>query len=169
MINNIFPKSLLSMIAAGALLMSASAFATNPPADPPPGGDSPYARGPDPTVSFLEASSGPYSTRTSRVSGLVSGFGGGTIHYPTGVGGTMAVVLVITGFVSSEWSMDWWDQKRSDHGLVMMTIYTSTVFDKPPSRARQINNALENMISQNRSRTSTVREMNDTDRLGVIG
>lgn len=169
MINNIFPKSLLSMIAAGALLMSASAFATNPPADPPPGGDSPYARGPDPTVSFLEASSGPYSTRTSRVSGLVSGFGGGTIHYPTGVEGTMAAIVVIPGFVSAESSIDWWGPKLASHGFVVMTIDTNTGFDQPPSRARQINNALDYLVSQNSSRTSPVRGMIDTDRLGVIG
>src|SRR5690554_3609653 len=131
MINNIFPKSLLSMIAAGALLMSASAFATNPPADPPPGGDSPYARGPDPTVSFLHASSGRSSPRTSRVSALVSGFSGGSIHYPTAGEGTMAALVVIPGLVSAESSIDWLRLKLASQGFVVMTNDTNTGFDQP--------------------------------------
>ena len=106
MISKTLSSSLLSLLAAGALLLSSTAMATNPPVDPPaPGEESPYARGPNPTVAFLEANSGPYSTRTSRVSGLVSGFGGGTIHYPTGTEGTMAAIVVIPGFVSAESSI----------------------------------------------------------------
>lgn len=169
MINTFLPKSLASVLAAGALLLSSAAMANNPPVDPPPGGDSPYARGPDPTVSFLEARSGPYSTRTSRVSSLVSGFGGGTIHYPTGVEGTMGAVVVIPGFVSAESSIDWWGPKLASYGFVVMTIDTNTGFDQPPSRARQINNALDYLVDQNTSRTSPVRGMIDTNRLGVIG
>lgn len=170
MISKTLSSSLLSLLAAGALLLSSTAMATNPPVDPPaPGEESPYARGPNPTVAFLEANSGPYSTRTSRVSGLVSGFGGGTIHYPTGTEGTMAAIVVIPGFVSAESSIDWWGPKLASHGFVVMTIDTNTGFDQPPSRARQINNALDYLVDQNSSRTSPVRGMIDTDRLGVIG
>ena len=171
MINKTLSSSLLSMLAAGALLLSSAAMATNPaPSDPPPPGEeSPYARGPNPTVSFLEARSGPLSVRTSRVSSLVSGFGGGTIHYPTGTTGTMAAVVVIPGFVSAESSIDWWGPKLASHGFVVLTIDTNTGFDQPPSRARQINNALDYLVSQNSSRTSPVRGMIDTNRLGVIG
>ena len=107
MINKKLSQTLLSMAAAGALMFSASVFATNPPTDEPTNPGQSYERGPDPTVAFLEASSGPYSVRTSRVSGLVSGFGGGTIHYPTGTTGTMAAIVVIPGFVSAESSIDW--------------------------------------------------------------
>ncbi|SDS35700.1 cutinase [Halopseudomonas litoralis] len=169
MINKNLPSSLLSMLAAGALMLSTSAFATNPPVDDPsdPGGA--YERGPDPTVSFLEASSGPHSVRTSNVSSLTSGFGGGTIHYPTGTSGTMAAIVVIPGFVSAESSIDWWGPKLASHGFVVMTIDTNTGFDQPRSRARQINNALDYLVDQNSSRLSPVNGMIDTDRLGVIG
>src|SRR5690554_4911603 len=169
MINRTLPNSLLSMLAAGALLLSTSVMATNPPVDEPTDPGDSYARGPDPTVAFLEASSGPYSVRTSRVSGLVSGFGGGTIHYPTGTTGTMAAIVVIPGFVSAESSIEWWGPKLASHGFVVMTIDTNTGFDQPPSRARQINNALDYLVSQNTSRTSPVNGMIDTERLGVIG
>lgn len=169
MINKNLPQSLLSMLAVGALMLSTSAFATNPPVDDPSDPGQAYERGPDPTVSFLEASTGPYSVRTRNVSSLTSGFGGGTIHYPTGTSGTMAAIVVIPGFVSAESSIDWWGPKLASHGFVVMTIDTNTGFDQPPSRARQINNALDYLVDQNSSRTSPVNGMIDTDRLGVIG
>lgn len=168
-------QSALSLVAAGALLFSASALAMNPTPPPPtdpdpaPGQPSPYQRGPDPSVSFLEARSGPFSVRTRSVSSFTSGFGGGTIHYPTGTTGTMAAIVVIPGFVSAESSIDWWGPKLASHGFVVMTIDTNTGFDQPPSRARQINNALDYLLSQNSSRFSPINGMIDEDRLGVIG
>lgn len=164
-----FSKSFLSAIAAGALMLSASAMANNPPPPDDPGAPSPYQRGPDPTVSFVEASSGNYRVSTSNVSSLVSGFGGGTIHYPSNATGTMGAIVVIPGYVSGEGSIDWWGPKLASYGFVVMTIGTNTGFDQPPSRARQINNALDYLISQNTSRTSPVRGMIDPSRLGVIG
>lgn len=164
-------KSVLALCGAGALLFSMSALANNPaPTDPDDlGGGSAYQRGPDPSVSFLEADRGQYSVRSSRVSSLVSGFGGGTIYYPTGTTGTMGAVVVIPGFVSAESSIDWWGPKLASYGFVVMTIDTNTGFDQPPSRARQINNALDYLVSQNSRSSSPVRGMIDTNRLGVIG
>ena len=118
---------------------------------------------------MLEARNGPFSVRTSRVSGLVSGFGGGTIHYPTGQSGTMGAIVVIPGFVSAESSIDWWGSQLASHGFVVMTIDTNTGFDQPPSRARQINAALDYLVDQNRASGSPVNGMIDTSRLGVIG
>ena len=164
-------KGILAACGAGALLFSMSALANNPPPtdpDPGDGGSSPYQRGPDPSVSFLEADRGNYSVSTSRVSGLVSGFGGGTIHYPTGTTGTMAAIVVIPGFVSAESSIEWWGPKLASYGFVVMTIDTSG-FDQPGSRATQINNALDYLVSQNTSSSSPVRGMIDTSRLGVVG
>ncbi|WP_417547160.1 alpha/beta hydrolase family protein [Marinobacter segnicrescens] len=164
---------LRSVVAAASLLFSASVFAAGGGGSD--GGDDGctsncgYERGPDPTESFLEASSGPYSVRTDRVSSLVGGFGGGTIHYPTGTSGTMGAVVVIPGFVSAESSIEWWGPKLASHGFVVMTIDTNSGFDQPPSRATQINNALDYLIEQNGSSSSPVSGMIDTNRLGVIG
>lgn len=164
----ILPKTLSALLAASALMLSASVMAANPtPPDPGPGTG--FQRGPNPTVSLLEADRGPYSVNTSRVSGLVSGFGGGTIHYPSGTTGTMAAIVVIPGYVSAESSIDWWGPKLASHGFVVMTIDTNTGFDQPPSRARQINNALDYLIGRNTAVGSPVRGMIDTNRLGVIG
>ena len=165
---NKMSRSFLSMLAAGALLFSASAMAGNP-TRPPVGDTDQYQRGPDPSESMLEARNGPFSVRTSRVSGLVSGFGGGTIHYPTGTTGTMAAIVVIPGFVSAESSIEWWGPKLASHGFVVMTIDTNTGFDQPPSRARQINNALDYLIDENNTSRSPINGMIDINRLGVVG
>ncbi|QJD59054.1 alpha/beta hydrolase [Pseudomonas sp. gcc21] len=166
--NKNISKSFLSMLAAGALLFSASAMAGNPTVPPEDVTDE-YQRGPDPTESMLEARNGPFSVRTSRVSGLVSGFGGGTIHYPTGTTGTMAAIVVIPGFVSAESSIEWWGPKLASHGFVVMTIDTNTGFDQPPSRARQINNALDYLVDETNTSRSPINGMIDINRLGVVG
>ncbi|SDU28456.1 alpha/beta hydrolase family protein [Halopseudomonas salegens] len=170
-------KTLFSAVAVSALLFSASVMASNPTPPPPseptdptdPGGSSPYQRGPNPTVSFLEGDRGQHRVATSNVSSWVSGFGGGTIHYPSDASGTMAAVVVIPGYVSAESSIEWWGPKLASYGFVVLTIDTNSGFDQPPSRARQINNALDYLIDQNSSRRSPVRGMIDTSRLGVVG
>lgn len=101
---------LRSFIAAASLVFSASTLAAGGGGSGDDGCTSNcgYERGPDPTESFLEASRGPFSVRTENVSSFVGGFGGGTIHYPTGTSGTMGAIVVIPGFVSAESSIEWW-------------------------------------------------------------
>ncbi|MCZ9342854.1 alpha/beta hydrolase, partial [Streptomyces sp. TRM76130] len=62
--------------------------------------DNPYERGPAPTESSIEALRGPYSVSETSVSSLgVTGFGGGTIYYPTSTSdGTFGAVAVAPGF-----------------------------------------------------------------------
>lgn len=173
MFNQIGKKSALSLIAAGSLIFSASAFAIGGGGTGGGGGgcesDCGFERGPDPSVSSLEASNGPYSVRTTNVSGTVRGFGGGTIHYPTGTEGTMAAIVVVPGFVSPESSIAWWGPKLASHGFVVMTIATNNGFDQPNSRASQLNAALDYLIDQNNGSRSPISGMVDTDRLGVMG
>jgi|TARA_R110000850_G_scaffold135112_1_gene256260 dienelactone hydrolase len=173
--------SLLSLLAASALMFSASTFAYNPAPPPPSPTPTPtpgplpgqpndgFQRGPNPSVSLLEAERGPFSVRNARVSSSVRGFGGGTIYYPTGTTGTMGAIVVIPGYVSPESSIAWWGPKMASHGFVVMTIATNRTTDQPSSRATQINAALDYLISQNSTSGSPVRNMIDTDRLGVMG
>lgn len=167
---NAFGKLVMS---GSILLLSLNVFATSDP-DPDPEPDSPcadcsYERGPDPTTSSLEASRGPYSVRTISVSSRVSGFGGGTIHYPTGTSGTMGVIAVVPGFVSSESSIRWWGPRIASHGFVVITIDTNSGFDNPDSRANQLNAALDYVISQSNSSSSSISGMVDPSRRAVMG
>ena len=167
-------KAFRAMVASAALLCALPAFATNPAPTPTPTpptnpGSGSYQRGPDPSVSFVQAARGQHSVSTQRVSSSVRGFGGGTIHYPTGTTGTMGAIVVIPGYVSAESSIQWWGPKLASYGFVVMTIDTNSGYDQPPSRATQINAALDYLVSQNSSSSSPVRGKIDTSRMGVVG
>ncbi len=167
-----FKKTLLSL---SALLLPLAVLASDPPPpepdpDPePPTGGGGFERGPNPTNSSLEADRGPFSVRTINVSSRVSGFGGGTIHYPTGTSGTMGAIAVIPGYVSYERSIEWWGPRIASHGFVVITIDTNSIYDQPDSRARQLDAALDYVISQSNSSSSAIRGMVDPNRRGAIG
>ena len=145
-----------------AAVFSMQVFATTPTPTPepdpePPGGCSNcYQRGPDPTESALEADRGPYSVRTINVSSWVSGFGGGTIHYPVGTQGTMGAIAVIPGYVSYENSIEWWGGRLASWGFVVITMDTNTIYDQPDSRANQLSAALDYVIAQSNSGSSAI-------------
>ena len=172
-------------LGASALLLSFNLFATTPPVEPPPTNQPPtqqppwvpqppsnsFQRGPDPSESALENTRrGPYSVRTINISGFSArGFGGGTIHYPTGTTGTMAAIAVIPGYVSYENSIEWWGGRLASWGFVVITMDTNTIYDQPDSRARQLSSALDYVINESDSRSSPIAGMIDRDRLGAIG
>lgn len=159
-----------------AAIFSMQVFATTPTPTPtpdpdpePPGCSNCYQRGPDPTENALEADRGPYSVRTINVSSWVSGFGGGTIHYPVGTQGTMGAIAVIPGYVSYENSIEWWGGRLASWGFVVITMDTNTIYDQPDSRANQLSAALDYVIAQSRSSSSAISGMVDPNRLGAIG
>lgn len=124
-----------------------------------------YWRGPDPTVRSIEASRGPYSTSTTRVSSLVSGFGGGTIYYPTTTSdGTFGGVVVAPGYTASQSSMSWYGHRLASQGFVVFTIDTNSRFDQPNSRATQMLAALDYLTER-----SSERHRVDANRLAVMG
>lgn len=168
-------KYLPLVVIASIGLLSTSVFGSSddpepdPDPVPPPCTDCDYTRGPDPTVSSLEADRGPYSVSTINVSSSVSGFGGGTIHYPRGTTGTMGVIAVVPGFVSAESSIRWWGPRIASHGFVVITIDTNSGYDQPDSRAQQLNAALEYTIGKSQDSSSAISGMVDANRRGVIG
>ncbi|MET8657151.1 bis(hydroxyethyl) terephthalate hydrolase [Streptomyces griseus] len=128
--------------------------------------DNPYERGPAPTDASIEASRGPYATSQSSVSSLaVSGFGGGTIHYPTPTAdGTFGAVVISPGFTAYESSIAWLGPRLASQGFVVFTIDTNTTLDQPDSRGRQLLAALDYLTQR-----SSVRTRVDASRLGVMG
>ncbi len=126
-------------------------------------------RGPNPTTASLKSKSGPFNVATSRVSGFLTGFGGGTLHYPTNTTGKMGAIAVIPGYVSYESSIKWWGPRLASHGFVVITMDTNTIYDQPNSRADQLSKALDYVIAQSNSRTSPIYGKVDSTRLGAIG
>ncbi|GAA3964649.1 lipase [Streptomyces marokkonensis] len=128
--------------------------------------DNPYERGPAPTESSIEAPRGPYSVADTNVSSLVvSGFGGGTIYYPTSTSdGTFGAVVISPGFTAYESSIAWLGPRLASQGFVVFTIDTNTTLDQPDSRGRQLLAALDYLTER-----SSVRGRVDSSRLGVMG
>ncbi|MFJ4809152.1 bis(hydroxyethyl) terephthalate hydrolase [Streptomyces longwoodensis] len=128
--------------------------------------DNPYERGPAPTTSSIEALRGPYAVSETSVSSLaVTGFGGGTIYYPTSTGdGTFGAVAVSPGYTGTQSSIAWLGPRLASQGFVVFTIDTLTTLDQPDSRGRQLLAALDYLAER-----SSVRGRIDASRLGVMG
>jgi len=128
--------------------------------------DNPYERGPDPTVASIEARRGSFSVADVNVSRLVvTGFGGGTIYYPTSTAeGTFGAVAVAPGYTARESSMAWLGPRLASQGFVVFTIDTITTSDQPASRGDQLLRALDYLTER-----SSVRSRIDVDRLAVMG
>ncbi|MGW6859830.1 bis(hydroxyethyl) terephthalate hydrolase [Streptomyces xanthophaeus] len=148
---------------APALLAGALFTALMPSAN---AADNPYERGPAPTVASIEASRGSYSVGQTSVSSLsVSGFGGGTIYYPTSTAdGTFGAIAVSPGFTADQSSIAWLGPRLASQGFVVFTIDTNTRYDQPASRGEQLLAALDYLTGR-----SSVRSRIDSTRLGVMG
>ena len=93
----------------GAITLTAALIAV--PAAPALAAN-PYERGPAPTVASIEASRGSFAIAQVTVArSSVSGFGGGTIYYPTSTdAGTFGAVAASPGFTASQSSVAWFGQ-----------------------------------------------------------
>lgn len=174
----VMPSSIPVKILTGvcSLLFSVSAFSFTPSPDPDPDPgpgpcqeDCDFTRGPNPTSNYLEASSGPYNVSTIGVSRSVSGFGGGTVHYPQGTTGTMGAIAIVPGFLAGESSIAWWGPRLASHGFVVITIATNSTFDQPGSRSTQLGRALDYVINLSNSSSSPISGMVDSTRVAAMG
>ncbi len=126
----------------------------------------PYERGPDPSVSSIRTT-GPYAYSTSSVSSWVSGFGGGTVYYPTGTSETFGGVVVSPGYTASSSSMAWFGRRMASHGFVVLVIDTNSRYDQPNSRGTQLLAAADWLSSS--SPPAAVRNRLDSSRMAVAG
>ncbi len=125
----------------------------------------PYERGPAPTTASIEATRGPFAVTQTAVPAPVTGFGGGTIYYPTSTdAGTFGAVAISPGFLNSQANIAWLGPRIASQGFVVFTIDTTSGWDAPDSRASQLLAALDYLTQQ-----STVRSRIDASRLGVMG
>ncbi len=150
--------SLAAFLAVGGMVTAQSGSAG--------AAENPYERGPEPTVSSIEAPRGHYAVSETRVPSLgVTGFGGGTIYYPTSTAdGTFGAVAISPGFTATQSSISWLGPRLASQGFVVFTIDTLTTVDQPDSRGDQLLAALDYLTQR-----STVRGRVDSSRLGVMG
>ncbi|WP_167001688.1 alpha/beta hydrolase [Mumia sp. ZJ430] len=129
------------------------------------GAENPYERGPAPTTSSV-LGNGSYSVGSTSVSSLlVTGFGGGTIYYPsTTSDGTFGGVVLAPGFTATSSAYAGLARRVASHGFVVFAIDTTTTLDQPDSRGRQILAALDYLTQR-----SSARSRVDASRLAVSG
>ncbi|WP_420712246.1 alpha/beta hydrolase [Streptomyces sp. NRRL S-920] len=149
---------LAALLAAGGLLTAQSGSAG--------AAQNPYERGPAPTVSSIEAVRGHYAVSETRVSSLgVTGFGGGTLYYPTTTSdGTFGAIAIAPGYGGTQSSISWLGPRLASQGFVVFTIDTLSTLDQPAGRGGQLLAALDYLIQR-----SSVRDRVDSGRLGVMG
>lgn len=128
-----------------------------------------YETGPSPSLSFLQASSGPLSVATANVSSSVDGFGGGTIYYPANVNQELAAISIAPGFTNTQSAVAWWGPILASHGFVVITINTNSRFDQPESRGRQLDSALSYLIDEGNRSGSPISGLIDENRLATMG
>ncbi|MEV2211719.1 discoidin domain-containing protein [Streptomyces sp. NPDC050997] len=91
---------------------------------------------PDPTTASLEATNGPLTTATYTVPSP-SGYGSGTVTYPTASGSYPGVVLM-PGYYGTQQNLQWLAPRLASWGFVVINVGTNTLIDDPESRGRQI-------------------------------
>ncbi|RII20342.1 Lipase 1 [Streptomyces sp. YIM 130001] len=160
------PKSRATQVALGAAAVAAGLCAALLPGEQADAAENSYERGPDPTESSIEAPRGSYDVSEERVSSVgVSGFGGGTIYYPTSTeDGTFGAVAVAPGYTADQTSMAWYGPRLASQGFVVFTIDTNTRLDQPAARGDQLLAALDYLTER-----SDVSSRIDSERLGVMG
>jgi dienelactone hydrolase len=146
-----------------ALALGAGGVGVAPDAE---AGLNPYERGPAPTVAGIEAAVGPFAIAQAIVAASsVSGFGGGTVYYPTSTSaGTFGAVAISPGYTGTKASVAWLGPRLASQGFVVFTIDTLSRYDQPSSRGRQLLAALDYLVQ-----SSAVRTRIDAARLGVMG
>lgn len=100
---------------------------------------------PNPTTASLEATNGPLAIATYTVPNP-SGYGSGTITYPT-AGGSYPGVVLMPGYQGTQQNLQWLAPRLASWGFVVINVGTSTLGDDPASRGRQISAAGTQLIS----------------------
>lgn len=121
---------------------------------------------PDPTVALLEATNGPLAIDTYVVPNP-SGYGGGTVTYPTAAGSYPGVVLM-PGWQGNQGNLAWLAPRLASWGFVVINVDTLTLNDDPNSRGTQISAAGTQLINLSAASSNPISgKVNGT--LGVAG
>ncbi|MEY4561407.1 MAG: hypothetical protein RLZZ618_684 [Pseudomonadota bacterium] len=145
-----------------AVICSAALFALSANAQ-----SNPYEKGPAPTKANLEAAKGSFAVSSFSIS-RPSGFGGGTVHYPTAAG-KYGLLALAPPYLAQSSSFAWLGPRLASHGFVVVLIDVNSTLDFPESRSTQQLKAIEYALKQNTTSSSRVYGKIDPSRIGVSG
>ncbi|MFD9890839.1 alpha/beta hydrolase [Amycolatopsis sp. NPDC059027] len=153
MMSAVATAATIAVIGAGQVSAAPVAYAGNP-----------YQRGPDPTMTSIEAERGPFAvTQASIPAG--NGFGGGTVTYPNDTSqGTFGAIAIAPGFLEPEALLGWFGPRLASQGFVVLTFGTNSPTDFPAARADQLLAGLKFLVEK-----SPAKDRIDASRLAVMG
>jgi alpha-beta hydrolase superfamily lysophospholipase len=125
--------------------------------------------GPDPTVSSLEASQGPYAIASTKVLSP-DGYGAATVYYPTSrTDGPYGLVVLAPGFLLAQGYYAWLAERVASHGFVVANLNTNGIFDSPDMRAPQLASALKQVLALSQAAASPYSGLVNPERLALMG
>jgi dienelactone hydrolase len=125
-------------------------------------------QGPEQTAQQLEVGKGPF-TVAKNVVAAPTGYGGGTVYYPTNSSGKVGLIVVAPGFTETESYMEHWAARLASNGFAVVNINTKSIFDAPPSRSKQMQAALTQTVALSKVSSTPYYNKIDGDRLGAMG
>lgn len=111
---------------------------------------------------------GPFDVDTFTVDGGRD-YGGGTVFFPTDAEPPFAAFVMCPGFTARQSSIREWGPFFASHGIVIMTMDTSSTRDPVTARDDQLLAALDDLRRENARAGSPLQGALDLDRLGVSG
>ena len=132
--------------------------------------DSPYQKGPAPTVEALEAAKGPFATATAKLPASSDYGSASTVYYPTDrSAGSYGLLVLCPGFVSSASLYAGVAQRIASHGFVVAVVSTKSLLDQPKPRAAQIIAVMKAVLAQNKTAAVAYAGQVDENRVAFSG
>jgi hypothetical protein len=131
--------------------------------------DSPYQKGPAPTVASLEAT-GPFAIAKTTLPNAADYGNGTTVYYPTNrTVGSYGLLVICPGFVSTAGLYSGIAQRIASHGFVVTVVATKSLLDQPKPRAAQMIAAMNAVLAQNKIQAVPYAGQIDAQRVAFSG
>lgn len=154
------PLSWLKHLALGLALTASASHAL---------ADSPYQKGPVPTVASLEAT-GPFAIGKTTLPNSAD-YGNGTqVYYPTDrTSGSYGLLVICPGFVSAVGLYSGIAQRIASHGFVVAVVASKSLLDQPKPRGAQMIAVMNAVLAQNKVQAVPYAGQVDPQRVAFSG
>ena len=149
-----------------AIVASVAALVTLGLQSPAQAATTSHQRNADPTAASISTSVGPEKVHKTRVlPTAVTGFGGGTLYYPTNTQGkTVGAVVLAPGFTNSKDDLGWYGPALASQGFIVFGIDTLDPGDFPDARTTELLAAVDFL-----KKDSDIASRLDRTRIAVAG
>lgn len=131
--------------------------------------DSPYQKGPTPTVAALEAM-GPFAIAKTTLPNSADYGNGSQVYYPTDrKSGSFGLLVICPGFVSAVGLYSGIAQRIASHGFVVAVVATKSLLDQPKPRGAQLIAVRDAVLAQNKLQAVPYAGQVDPNRVAFSG